>query len=130
MRHLLLLWGPVVAYMALIFALSSMTRLPEPPGGLSDKWAHAIEYAGLALLVLRAISVGRWSDVRLPAAASAMVITLAYGLTDEIHQLFVPGRQFDVRDLGADAIGAFIAAAVLWTWGIIRRFSRSQSRRA
>jgi VanZ family protein len=115
--------------MAVIFTLSSISRLPEPPGGLSDKGAHIIEYAGLALLVLRALAAGRMGDVLLPAAIVGTVIATAYGLTDEIHQLFVPGRQCDVRDLAADTIGAAIAAMVLLTWGIIRRFSRSQSRR-
>jgi VanZ family protein len=116
--------------MALIFLLSSMTGLPAPPGRLGDKSAHLLEYAGLALLTLRALAMGRLGDVRLPAAIGAVAIALAYGLTDEIHQLFVAGRQFDVRDLAADAIGAGIAAAAVWTWGIIRRSSGSASRRA
>jgi VanZ family protein len=115
--------------MAVIFALSSMTRLPEPPGGLNDKGAHMIEYGGLALLTLRALAAGRWSAVRLPVAIGTVVIALAYGLTDEIHQFFVPGRQCDVRDLAADAAGAGIAAAALWTWGIIRRLLGSSSTR-
>jgi VanZ family protein len=124
------LWGPVVAYMALIFLLSSMTGLPAPPGGLGDKSAHLLEYAGLALLTLRALAMGRLGDVRLPAAIGTVAIALAYGLTDEIHQLFVAGRQCDVRDFAADAIGAGITAAAVWTWGIIRRSFGSASRRA
>jgi VanZ family protein len=116
--------------MAVIFALSSMARLPEPPAGLNDRGAHMIEYGGLALLTLRALAAGRWSEVRLPIAIGAVVIAVAYGFTDEVHQVFVPGRQCDLRDLAADAAGAGIAAAALWTWGIIRRLLRPSSTRA
>jgi VanZ family protein len=117
------LWGPVVAYMAVIFALSSMTRVAELPGGMTDKWAHFLEYAGLATLTTRALAGGRWAEVRVPAVLGTLLIAVIYAFSDEIHQLFVPGREFDLRDIAADAIGAFVAAVAAWTWGIIRRFS-------
>jgi VanZ family protein len=52
----------------------------------------------------------------------AVVLAALYGISDECHQLFVPGRQFDVRDMVADALRASACAGVLWAWGIIRRF--------
>ncbi len=47
-----------------------------------------------------------------------------YGVSDEVHQLFVPRRQFDVRDLAADAVGAGARPAAWWLWGIIVRRTR------
>ena len=79
-------WLPVVAWAALIFALSSIPDLGTGLGGWDlalRKIAHAAEYAVLGALLLRAI--GR----ELPAAA----IGIAYAVTDEVHQAFVPGRQ-------------------------------------
>ena len=51
----------------------------------------------------------------------AVLIAVAYGVTDEWHQSFVPNRHADPRDLAADAIGACAAAASVKAWDIIRR---------
>jgi VanZ family protein len=114
------LWAPVIPYCALIFALSSVSSVPTLPGGLSDKVAHALLYSGLGLLVARAASGG----VR-PASFRVLLVVVGfaavYGLSDEVHQLFVPRRQFDLRDLLADVTGAAFGAGVWWLWGILRR---------
>lgn len=111
--------------MGLIFVGSSISTVPALPGGMSDKAAHLLEYAGLGVLTVRALSGGRWEGVRLGAVVGTALIAAAYGLSDEAHQLLMPGRQFDLRDLAADAAGATAAAGALWAWGIIRRFSAS-----
>ena len=43
-------------------------------------------------------------------ACLAVVIATVYGVTDEIHQRFVPPRQTDAWDVAADATGASLAA--------------------
>jgi VanZ family protein len=99
-------WLPVAAWAALIFALSSIPDLGTGLGGWDlalRKVAHAAEYAVLGALLLRAI--GR----ELPAAA----IGIAYAVTDEIHQAFVPGRQGAVADVLIDAAGVLIGVYVL-----------------
>ena len=121
-----MLWGPVAAYMAAIFVLSSMSSVPDLPGGLSDKTAHTLVYSGLGALVVRALARGRWSAVRPVVLAAAVLAATLYGVTDEFHQRYVPGRESDLRDVAADAIGAGAAAAALWAWSIIRRFFDSQ----
>ena len=124
------LWGPVAAYMAGIFVVSSISVVPSLPGGMSDKLAHALLYAGLGALAVRALARGRWAGVGSLALAGSILLATLYGVTDEIHQRFVPGRQCDVVDLAADAGGAAAAAAALWAWSIIRRFFGPQSGRA
>jgi VanZ family protein len=121
--HLLTLWGPVVAYMAVIFGLSSVSSVPALPGGMSDKTAHALLYAGLGVLCVRALSGGQWLHMHAGAVVGSLILSTLYGLTDETHQLFVPGREFDLKDLAADAVGAGVAAALAWACCIIRRFS-------
>ena len=113
------LWGPVAAYMALIFVLSAQPQPPLPPQ-LTDKQGHSIGYAGLAVVVSRAVAGGLLHGTTLPAAAAAWTISSAYAATDEWHQSFVPGRSSDVHDWYADAIGALIGAGACWAWGIIR----------
>lgn len=119
MTRRLALWGPVAAYMALIFFLSAQPDAPLP-SQLSDKHGHSIGYMGLAVTVGRALAGGISAGTSLRAAAGAWAIASAYGATDEWHQSFVPGRSADVHDWFADAAGALIGAGACWAWGIIR----------
>jgi VanZ family protein len=112
-RHRFSLWAPVALYMALIFGISSVSQPIELPEGVTDKGGHAILYAGLGALVARAL-VGGW---RQPVTTRVWLVTVAvcvvYGITDEIHQHFVPPREADVLDVMADGAGAAVAAGVL-----------------
>ena len=119
-RSPLWLWLPVIAYMAGIFYASSLPN-PPVPAGVSDVSLHEAAYFGLTLLLIRALARGRWSGVTMATLASAWMIAVAYGVTDEWHQSFVPNRFAELRDLGSDAIGAFVATVVAGAWGIIRR---------
>lgn len=114
------LWGPVVAYTAAIFWLSSLPDVPAPPGPLTDKQAHALVYAGLTLVVARALARARWAALRPGLLVAAAALATIYGLTDELHQAFVPGRDASIADLAADGAGAAAAAAALGAWSIIR----------
>ena len=116
------LWGPAVCLMVLIFVMSSLPDPPDAPGGLSDISAHALGYAALGVLVLRGLANARWNGVTFGLAAAAVGLTALYGLSDEIHQRFVPGRVADVRDLMADTIGALVGVALVWAWSIVLSF--------
>ena len=110
-------WGAVIGWAACIFVASATPR-PITPGWLdwlpySDKWLHAGVYAVLCLLLCRAWNVATGLS-RLELAAVVIGAAL-YGLTDEVHQIFVETRTFDVLDIAADAGGAGVAAAV-WPW--------------
>lgn len=120
------LWGPVVAYMALIFALSAMSS-PPSPGPINDKVLHFGFYGGLAAVTLRATAGGRLAGLTGPAMAAAWAIATLYGVSDEFHQRFVPYRSSDLADLVADSLGAAVAVGVLGASGIIAR-SRGPAR--
>ena len=114
-------WGPAWATMVLIFVLSSISELGPIPGGVDDGVAHALQYAVLAALLLRGLAGARWRGVKVRAAALAVLLATLYGVTDEAHQWFVPGRTAEVTDLVADALGAAVAAGVICGWSIVRR---------
>lgn len=98
-------WGPVVAWAALIFALSSIPALGT---GLGDwdlvlrKIGHFVEFAILGALLVRALE----------HAAAAFLAGAAYAVTDEVHQLFVSGRQASVYDWAIDAVGVAVGVAL------------------
>ena len=124
MRTRVKLWGVVVLYMAAIFYASSLSDLSVPVG--TDKSLHGLVYLGLAVVVVRAVAGGLPRRIDMSAAAVAIVITVGYAATDEVHQMFVPGRTADGFDLLADAIGAIGGTAACWAWGIISSASRDE----
>jgi VanZ family protein len=107
------LWLPVVAYMALIFFLSS---LPHPDEQLpkilfeklGDKLLHVIEYAVLGILFYRAFRRAAGPFAAEYAVVLAVVAASVYGATDEMHQAFVPFRTSTWSDWIADTAGAVI----------------------
>lgn len=101
------LWIPPLAYAAFIFGLSSQSHpLPDLTEVVWDKALHAIEYAGLALLICRARrgEGGTWPT----ACVLAFLLASAYAASDEWHQAFVPGRDSNVSDWMADTVGGLL----------------------
>jgi VanZ family protein len=115
-------WVPVVLYAGAIYFLSAQSHPEEQlPSFLfkhvSDKILHAVEYGILALLCYRAF---RWSlgpTVARQAMVLAIVTASFYGITDEVHQSFVPLRESSWKDWLADTIGAIIG---VMSWRSIR----------
>jgi VanZ family protein len=111
---------PVLAYMAMLFGFSSFSTLPSPPADFSYYDVHIGAYAGLGALTARATGKGL-RDVSWRAVLGAILISSLYGVSDEYHQRFVPGRSFDLLDMVADTIGSVVGASAVGAWGIIRR---------
>jgi VanZ family protein len=111
-------WIPAVAWMGLIFWLSSG---PLPPTGgieIPDKVAHLGTWAVLgALLWWACAPFGVWRG-----AAVAFIVAALYGAADEFHQRFVGGRSADTWDWLADVAGSG-AALILITAIVVRRAS-------
>ena len=99
------LWLPVVAWAAVIFALSSIPHLGTGLGTwdlVLRKLAHATEYGILGALLLRAL--GR------PGLAA--LLAFAYAASDELHKHFVSGRHAAPLDVAIDAAGVLVGIAI------------------
>jgi VanZ family protein len=109
MRNFLRYWLPLIAYCLLIFVQSSSELPVELPGvPYLDKVLHAGGYGLLGILFYRAYR-SRWPSASGWTMANASLLSAAfYGMTDEIHQYFVPGRSADPWDWLADTIGAML----------------------
>ena len=100
-------WGPVVVWAGVIFAFSSIPSLSTGLGTwdlLLRKAAHVVEFALLGALLARA----------LPSLWWAIVAGSLYAVTDEVHQVFVPGRVGSPLDWALDTAGV-VAGALAWT---------------
>lgn len=104
-------WVYPVLWALLLFILSSIPDLsfPEWTFDLSDKILHMIFYIPLGFLLGNAITHRPGPFKKAPVFWSVFV-GIAYGVADEIHQYFVPGRFMDIFDVGADAAGVFIGS--------------------
>jgi VanZ family protein len=106
-------WLPATLYMALIWAVSSFEIPPGPfdTFDFSDKLIHFCEFGGLGFLVAHA-TLRTWPDrAPLRTLAVAVLVTSAWGVLDELHQAFVPGRSAEGLDVLADFAGAVAGAA-------------------
>jgi VanZ family protein len=112
-----------MALMGLIFWSSSQTG-----GGDIPEWgrvvAHFSEYALLGALWLWAL----YPRLRRTAWPVAAAISVAYAISDEIHQSFVPGRFSDPFDVLVDSLGIATALVLVYARGrASTRSTQSQS---
>lgn len=103
--HWLWLWAPVVVYCGMIFFASAQHDLAPPAFPSSDKVAHFVVYGGLGILWARAAKMTWPGKTFTWVWISTILFTGLYGVTDETHQLYVPGRFSDWRDAVADVCG-------------------------
>jgi VanZ family protein len=121
-------WLLALLYMAGLFALSSVPDDPGKPGIGSYFPRPSIQNA-LHVPAYALLSYLMWRGLRGPgphgkaatfaqrhAALLAAVLATAYGVSDEVHQVFVAGRTASVTDALANALGAFAVAA----WALFR----------
>ncbi len=129
-------WGPVVAWAAVIFVASTSwftgahTESFIVPvlawlfphahretllavHSAIRKLGHFTEYFVLGLLLARALANGGW---QLRHAVMAVVLAALYATTDELHQIFVPGRTPAAGDVLIDTMGA-LASQIAFALG-------------
>ncbi|MGE5330013.1 MAG: VanZ family protein [Deltaproteobacteria bacterium] len=145
LKKIVFYWGLVLIWMCVIFLFSSnpaqksdnqslfviemINKAANSLGFqgelLDDSWnyfirkiAHGWEYAVLCMLLYLAVSALGFADKKL--FLSALLICMLYAVTDEIHQMFVPGRAAKVMDVMIDTSGGFLGLVfmkiieVLW----------------
>lgn len=95
-------WIFVYGYCVLIFFFSSLPvfEVPGIPSGY-DWMKHFVEYLILTILVFLAF---RYSHFKTNTVAATFLFIFLFALSDEIHQFFVPGRFFEVKDILMDVL--------------------------
>ena len=106
---------PMLVVMGTIFFLSHQPgdsfELPDIFN--FDKLLHGVAYGVLAATVLFAAPMELRKKSLFFTAALAMAVCLLYGISDEFHQSFIPGRYPSIWDIIADFLGATV---VVWLW--------------
>ncbi len=115
-RPILFLYSPLALYWLALFIGTTLPtdKIPQL-FKVQDKFEHFFGYFGLAVLVhLWLHFQNRWSFLREKAYLFSFLIITCYAALDEIHQLFIPGRDCDILDWTADSIGGLIGATLIF----------------
>lgn len=120
-------WLPVVLYATLIFYLSSLPLQIQAYGSVLSKSKfdvnyalHIAEYGIFSFLLFRAFSKHSFNKPML----IAVIVSITYAATDEIHQLFVLGRSSSLIDMMFNSMGSFLAQSAI----LIKRSKRTNSK--
>ncbi|PIR20575.1 MAG: teicoplanin resistance protein VanZ [Deltaproteobacteria bacterium CG11_big_fil_rev_8_21_14_0_20_47_16] len=115
-------------YAAGIFYLSSGPSPDIPPPFPNfDKVVHVTLYTGFSFFVARAVCF-QWKEISRMTLWLTIAISSLYGLSDEIHQFFVPTRSCDVLDWCADVVGSVLGVFVFsaYRYSLLKcRFKKS-----
>ena len=118
-KNFLAYWLPIIIYCLLIFLQSSFPSPEElPPVTHLDKFLHFIAFACLGALFFRALRTLKiQNNVKLIMTLSILLSSL-YGISDEIHQHFVPYRDADIFDALFDVLGSVFGVFVYRFLGV------------
>jgi VanZ family protein len=111
-------WFLVALYAGGILVGSSLSHLPVISNihvPYFDKLCHFIEFSGLTILLIRALSLTYASYTAASLALWAVVLVALYGASDEVHQAFTANRTMSGYDFLADAAAAGVIAGG-WFW--------------
>ena len=81
----------------------------------ADKLAHLGVYAALCVAFIYAFPGHIRRSEKKKIAVVSVLLCLLYGVSDEFHQSFVPGRYPSIADIVADVVGA-VLACMSWLW--------------
>lgn len=144
-------WLAVVCWMALIFYLSHQpasassqlssgitaliaSALDKVLPFLTIDWenfhaiirksAHFFAYFMLGAMTINALRISRVSGSK--GIVIAFIVCVLYAISDEVHQLFIPGRSGEVRDVLIDSTGAIVGIIFYqWLKSLVVKFSKA-----
>ncbi len=115
-------WLPALLVTGALCTAASMpgSSLPQFLHNGFDKITHGLVYGSLAASYLYGFdALGRKFPYHIASATA--LICLAYALSEEWYQQFVPGRVSDSFDLRADIIGSLTVISLWLVIGLIRK---------
>ena len=122
MMKFLRFWFPVIVYFGIIFYASSLPNVKTPrPFDNFDKVIHFFEYLPWGFLVARALTATSTELTRSNIFRIGVFLGLLCGISDEIHQMFVPGREASWLDLMADVAGGAAGSVVYQNMAIFKK---------
>lgn len=109
-----LIYFPLIVYWLLLFVATTLPAKDLPDTHVSDKIEHFTAYFILAVLLNFAIMFqNKYIKLRRKAWLLTLIIISSYAALDELHQLFIPGRDCDILDWVSDTSGVLLGLALV-----------------
>ncbi len=108
---------PAILWAVVIFIASSIShiKLPKIEFIAVDKVVHMGIFYVLAILLYRAFYTPETKNIiSMKRLVYSALLSMVYGVLDEVHQLFVQGRQCDIYDMIADSLGGLLAGLTIY----------------
>jgi VanZ family protein len=108
-----IIYAPLFIYWLVIFILTSLPGNVALDIHVSDKIEHFGAYGLLSVFLYTTLYFqNKFKVFKENPATFTLIFASIYGMVDELHQLFVPGRTADILDWTADFIGSLIAVLI------------------
>ena len=122
LRIFLLYWLPPIVYCLAIFIQSSFPGPKQMPDvRFFDKLLHFAAYALLGILFYRAYDTLPLDDNHKLLIIISILSATLYGISDEIHQYFIPSRHADILDGIANTLGSICGVCLCHWWKVRKR---------
>jgi len=123
-KYYLYYWIPPIVWAIIIFGFSANPTGKVGSSYLLDfavkKIVHIVEYAIFTLLIYRGLIKSEFDKKN--SGYWSIFMAFIYGLSDEFHQSFTPGREPTIRDVIFDTLGGSLA--IYFIWNILPKLSR------
>ncbi len=109
-----MVYFPLIIYWIILFTATTLPGSDLPNMHVSDKIEHFSAYFILAVLLnLAMMFQNKYLLIKRKAWLFTLLIILSYGALDEIHQLFIPGRDCELLDWVSDSSGSLLGVGLV-----------------
>ncbi len=103
-----------MVYWIIIFTATSLPGNDLPYTGVNDKIEHFTAYLILSFLLNLALTFqNRYPKIKANATLYTIIFLAFYALFDELHQLYIPGRDCQFLDWCADFVGSLLGVSLV-----------------
>jgi VanZ family protein len=121
LKQFTLYWLPLIVYCLAIYIQSDFPASEHLPSfEFSDKFLHFFAYAVMGVLFYRAYQTLPVKDDSRMLILLSVVSASLYGISDEIHQYYVPFRDAEILDAIANFLGAICGVTLYHLWAVAK----------
>jgi VanZ family protein len=114
-NKVILVFLPLIIYWAALLIGTSIPVQSIPSiFEFGDKLEHLAAYGGLSILLNLAVTFqDKYSSIKIKHNLFSFMAASCYGILDEIHQIFIPGRSCELLDFAADLVGITLGLIII-----------------